>query len=211
MNTYEAWSSGRPILSRLPGINGGYSENAVAEWLTDYPDRILLETKFNAIDDIPRQLEPLNCDEDWLDYLAILYGFYGDYWDRNWKADSKRILLYRAYDFIWPNKGSKEVLSYVLSALEIRHLIVQANSFIIGIGQVGDPLGYNAWEYDIYLPSEYFDKPEEFLTRKINDLYGPCWCRSRVLFNDEFFNTYNILATEDGNLLSFGNNNLLAI
>ncbi|MBD2256642.1 phage tail protein [Pseudanabaena sp. FACHB-2040] len=198
MDTYSAWAGGRPVLSRLPGINDSYTGNEVADWLTDYPDSLLVGTKAK-IDDLPRQLDPDNCDADWLDYLAPLCGWHGEYWDRAWPVTAKRTLLRNSYTLIWPSKGSQQVLSFVLTALGINHVIQQGQSFIIGVGQVGDPLGLVAWDYDIILPTSYYGRPEAKLTERINELFGPCWCSSEILYDDKYNILYEVLGYPSGN------------
>jgi hypothetical protein len=203
MDTYTAWVvEQRPIYSRLPDCYKEDEEN-ISDWLTQYWDKLLLDTK-TTVDDLPRQLDPLTCDEEWLDYLSILCGWYGEYWDVRWPAESKRTLLANSFTLIWPNKGSFEVLSFVLFTLGIKHFIQIGQSFLVGISEVGDRIGSVAWDYDILLPSTYYRTDIEKLTNKINKLFGPCWCRSSVIFDDSKFKTYRLYALEDGTLLSPG-------
>lgn len=181
--TQTAWNSGKPISSRLPEV---YQENEVAEYLTQFWDELLVGTKLK-IDDLSRQLNPLECDENWLDFLAPLCGFTEVYWDKTWGAGAKRLLLHNSYSTIWPNKGSKEVLSLVLTCFNIQHLITSRGDFIIGSSSVGDALGTSAWEYIIYLPTIYRNKTQQKLTEKLNILYGPCWCSTEIIFNNSVF------------------------
>ncbi|ANV88504.1 phage tail protein [Picosynechococcus sp. PCC 7117] len=180
MNTYEAWSTGRPIYSRLPD---SYKENNVADHITSFWDQLLVDYKAK-VDDLPRQLDPTNCDASWLDFLAPLCGFYGEYWDTNWPEDSKRLLLANSYTLIWKDKGSREALSFILSALHIDHKIWEGNGFILGTSQLGiDTLGTAAWQYKILLPKKYKPNSYEFqLANKINRLHGPLWCESEVIY-----------------------------
>jgi hypothetical protein len=182
VQTKIAWDSGKPIWERLPEC---YKENDVAEWLTTYFDELLINTKAK-IDDLPRQLNPLDCDEVWLDVLAPLCGFTGDYWDKAWATEAKRLLISNSFINIWPNKGSKEVLSLVLNCFDIQHLITSRGNFILGTSTTGDPLGTSAWEYIIYLPTSYKYGDKFKLTQKLNSLYGPCWCSTEIIFNDAY-------------------------
>ncbi|MBD2452240.1 hypothetical protein H6G76_35105 [Nostoc sp. FACHB-152] len=200
--TYQAWQTGRPIFSRLPEV---YQENPVADWLTEYWDELLTQNKAK-IDDLPRNLDPTTCDENWLDFLAPLCGFTGEYWDKSWKTSSKRLLLANSYTLIWKNKGSREVLSFVLNALGIEHEIWTGSSFILGVSQVSiDKLGSGAWQYKVLLPSRYAQEGYEFkLARKINRLFGPLWCKSEVRYRrdiiPEFF--YNVAAVDTQTFLT---------
>jgi phage tail-like protein len=179
MNTKEAWQSGRPIFSRLPNI---YKENPLADNLVIYWEDVLVDAK-NIVDDLPRQLNPLLCDANWLDFLASLCGFTGDYWDKEWAEESKRVLLANSYSFIWPNKGSRQALSFILNALFIEHKIYVEGAWVIGTSQLGiDQLGSSNWTYQILLPLKYNLEGVEFsLANKINRLYGPLWCKSEVI------------------------------
>jgi Phage tail protein (Tail_P2_I) len=197
MQTSEAWATGRPIFSRLPGENEGYTGNAVADWLTDYWDALLLDTRATIIDLRDRQLDPLTCDPDYLDLLAPLCGFSGEYWDRNWSEEGKRALLAVAYTEIWINKGTKEVLEFVLNSLGVRALVEVSGDFRVDISEVGDRIGTLPWDYTIYLPPEYEDQPQETLTRRINYLFGVLWCEWRIAFDATRFIDYEILVSED--------------
>jgi hypothetical protein len=201
MDTYTSWTiEKRPIYSRLPDCYKEDEDN-IADWLTDYWDKLLLDSKAK-IEDIPHNLDPLTCNEKWLDYLAVLSGWIGEYWDTKWSVESKRILLSNSYTLIWANKGSTNVLSFVLLALGVRHFIKSGSSFLVGYSVVGDRIGSIAWDYDILLPNDYYKTDIEILTRKINKLFGPCWCRSDVIFDDSKFNNYQLYALENGTVLS---------
>jgi hypothetical protein len=199
MSTFERWARGRPTLDALPGINGGYTDNPVADWLTAPADAVLMATKAK-VDDMGRQLSPADCDPEWLDFMAPLLGFDGEFWDRGWPEAAKRSLLQNS-QFIWEQHGTREVLRLILNAFQIRHLIVEAGAFIIGVGRVGDPIGFNPWAYEIYLPTEYQYTPVVRLTERLNSLHGPCWCSSEILFDDDYFPTYEALLDFDEAIL----------
>jgi hypothetical protein len=209
MQTKLAWDSGKPIWERLPEC---YKENDIALWLTAYFDELLINTKAK-IDDLPRQLNPLDCDEAWLDVLAPLCGFTGEYWDTTWKVRAKRLLIANSFLNIWPNKGSKAVLSLVLDCFSIQHLISRRGDFIIGFSKAGDPLGSAAWEYIIYLPTIYKNPGnEQFkLTAKLNKLYGPLWCSSEIIFDDSVITTLKALKIANNTILGTGDLSALAV
>lgn len=189
-STYEAWSSSRPVYQRLPGINGGYySEdgNNPADWLTQFVDVLLVETKAK-IDDLPRQLNPDTCDPEWLDFLAGLCGLTGEYWDTAWPESIQRSLIRSAFPTLWANKGSKQVIEYLLNLFGISHDIwlgsaAYADIALADIATVGTP----QWRYVIRLPLLYLrDSPEFKLAEKLNRLYGPVFCDSRVCFKEAY-------------------------
>lgn len=202
---YRRWYiDNKPASGLLPGVNGGYTDNVVSQWLMSPPDKLLLEIR-DKIDDFPRQLNPLTCDANMLDYLSAMFGYTGEYWDRTWPESAKRQLLAQAFPLIWPRKGTSLVLSFILNLFDIKHIIQEGESFIVGRNVIGDPLGVIAWDYKILLPYKYYATPVETLTRRIDYLFGPCWCTRELVFSTEFFNTYQILgflAGDNFNLLS---------
>lgn len=196
---YVAWVvSQRPIFSRLPQA---YQDNSIADWLTAFWDQLLVDVKAKY-DDLPRQLNPLTCDIEYLDFLAPILGWTDEVWDKDWTVDSKRQLLANSYTLIWPEKGSQKVLSFILTALKIEHQIEITGSFRVGISDVGDEIGLIPWDYTIYLPDYYRRQPQEVLTRKINSLFGPVWCDSRILFEEERFRVTRVIGTETGQALA---------
>lgn len=206
--TYQRWfEEERPVKGLLPGINGKYTENLVADWLTQPSDNLLigLQNLFLAYGE---QLNPLTASAEYLDFAASFCGFTGQYWDRNWPIEAKRQLLLLSFELIWPRKGTAEVLSYVLNAFGILHIIQQGESFIIGRNVVGDELGTIAWDYTIILPDYYYQTPNAKLTEKLNFLYGPCWCTNDIIYDNNFFNTYEVLGFVDDFGFNFFSPNL---
>ena len=197
MTTQQRWATGRPLLNILPGINGQYSSNEVADWVTKPWDNLFIDTK-GKIENLPNQLNPEVCDEEWLDYIAGFCGFTGEYWDKNWPVAAKRALLKESFNLIWPKKGSLGVLSYVLTAFDILHIIQEGNSFIIGVDEVGEPLGLIAWDYDILLPTQYYGTPTADLTSRLDSLFGPCWCTKEIIYDNTFFRDLEVLGFPGG-------------
>jgi hypothetical protein len=199
----ESWDTGRPIYDRLPNRNGGY-ENDPTDWLTSFWDSLFVETK-TRVDDIPdRQIDPLRCDEDWLDFLAVLFGWDSEHWQKDWSVSSKRKLLSRSLDFIWERKGSRDVLVYVLDSLEIKNRVMVRGDFIIGTNAVGDLLGANPYEFDVILPTAYKNSSQFPLVRYIVRRFAPCWLEAHYRFDDTPFRVSELievsaqLALEDG-------------
>lgn len=211
-STYQAWVvEERPIYSRLPEC---YKDNNIADILTVFWDELLINLK-DKIYDIPRQLDPETCDPIWLDFLAPLCGFTGEYWDTKWDTQAKRTLLLNSYSFIWKNKGTQEVLSFILNTLGIDHKIWTGQAFVLGVSKVSiDRLGDAVWEYKILLPSYYTSEGNEFkLARKINSLFGPLWCKSEVRYERDIIETYLIQAAAVNNqtFLDLGDDTLLQL
>lgn len=184
METAEAWRSGRPIYSRLPGVNGQYQDElggTIADWLTAHSDLTLSQTQSKILD-LPRQLNPSTCDESFLDFLAILNGFTGEYWDKNWPTAAKRSILIKA-NWIWENKGSKIVLEYLLGVFAIDTGIWEATAFYAGATKLPATIGEPDFRYMVTLPLKYLRNSPEFkLAQKINKLFGPVVCESRTCY-----------------------------
>lgn len=178
-------------------------QDEISDAVTYFWDQELVYL-LEKIKDVERQIDPVRCDPEWLDFLAPLFGFTEEFWDRSWSVNSKRALLKNAYSGvdIWARKGTADVLSFVLSSLEIKNEVIQNGSFIIGTDTVGEPIGRIAWDYTIYLPAIYQNTPIEKLTKRINELFGACYCQSRIIYDPSRFEEIDLLVDESGNVLS---------
>jgi hypothetical protein len=213
MSIAEAWASSRPVFVRLPGTNGGYTENPIADWLTQYWDELLVGT-LGKLRDIPaRQLNPLTADEDWLDFLAPLTGWDSKYWDKNYPIAGKRQLLANSFvgASIWKNKGSADVLSFVLAQAGIQNRVMVRGDFLVGISEVGDPIGTLEWEYAILLPTAYESTDKERAARRINKLFGPAWCEAFWVYDDAPFIITELLADDEGRAIADENDSILDV
>lgn len=159
-----AWEQGRPIFRRLPIC--GYQDNTPVEWLTRWPDTESCNARLK-IDHLRCQVDPRNCDSEWLDWLAQLAGYTGEYWDPVWPDSVKRELIANAYTAVWPNLGTQYCLDFVLDTLEIQHY------WNVGILQ-----------YELILPTEYQNKPKHRIAELFLRLYGPAISRGVVVFQD---------------------------
>lgn len=199
MTIAESWRSRRPIFNRLPGINGRYSESAVADHLTAFWDDLLINTRFLMEDMGERQIDPLACDAAWLDFLAPLLGWDANHWNTQWITSGKRILLANSFrgEKIWQNKGTGRILSFVLSAVGLKNIVIEDSDFIIGTSTVGDGVGSDPWSYTIYLPIEYRNTAQEREVLRIDELFSPAYCENTVIFDAELFKVYEYLADYD--------------
>ncbi len=179
-DAYTAWKiDKRPIYSRMPQeqVGTSYKDYIATDWLLSYWDMIFVKCA-DKLEDLPRQFDPLFCDEEYLDFLAPICGWTNIYWSADYPPESKRLLLSQSYKMIWSNKGSLGVLSFILNALNIDHRIFIPGTFILGYSQLStDQLGSSGWQFNIYLPKKYTLNGYEFkLTEKIAKLFSPCWC-----------------------------------
>lgn len=209
--TLEIWNQRKPLSERLPKLNGGY-DNDISDWLTGFWDEFLCDTKDKVFEIPERQLNPLTCDENWLDFLALLLGWDNTHWLKKWSIESKRLLLARSLDFIWERKGNIEVINYVIRSLKLKVIILEVGSFVIGTNLVGDPIGSNPWIVKVLMPTSYqFDsilKEVEFIL----DRFLPCWLKRIYVWTDQPFSDSELLIVgSDNEVLSENTNKGLDI
>jgi len=206
----SAWQTGRPIYSRLPNRNGIY-ENDTSDWVTAFWDAKITELR-TKIDDIKtRQINPLICDPEWLDYLSVIYGWNSKHWQKSWAVESKRLLLSRSLDFIWERKGNREVLVYVLESLNLKAKVIDVGDFIIGVNPVGDELGVNTWKVKIIMPTVYEFINELEAVKYIVLRFAPCWIEIFYIFDDSFFTVAELLEITDSVVLGDNPGNAIEI
>jgi hypothetical protein len=196
MNPKQAWIiDKRPIYSRLPQISQRYKgENPASpsNWITQWFDELLVKTKA-SIDDLPRQLNALTCDADWIDFVAYLSGFSGEYWDKSWSMATKRAIASRA-NWIWSNKGTQAVIEYMIAAVGLTAVIWLGEGFVIGESIIGETtLGEPEYQYFIQVPFLYDRDGAQFrLAEKLNRLYGPIVSDSAVCY-DGFYIGFSVV------------------
>ena len=211
MSIAAAWDSHRPIYSRLPGVNGRYSESDLADTLTHYWDELLLDTR-KLLDDVgERQIDVLRCDPDWLDFLAPLHGWDKDHWNSLWPVAGKRQLLSNSHkgEKIWQNKGTGRILSFVLTSVGLQNKVIEDSDFIIGTSTVGEDIGTDPWSYTVYLPSEYRHTAKEREAYRIDALFSPAYCECIVIFDPEMFQVYEYLTDFDATPITTETDELL--
>ena len=175
------WSSGRPIFNRLPVP---YQNSSPANWFTEPWDKVLIDTKLQGDDFYTNYLNPSTALESVLDWLAQFCGFTGEYWDSSWPVSIKRTLIQESYQRIWPQKGSRELLEWLISTFSLQAAVYIPGEFLAGVSRAGDTLGSDTGlVYYIRLPLLYPRTSTEWLTvENINQLYGPVYAKSRVMY-----------------------------
>lgn len=191
-----AWQSGRPIYDRLPGESELYKRDQsdpdynpttdVALWLTKFWDDLLIEQRGN-VDNLYRDVfDPLTAKPENLDWLAQLAGYTGEYWDSSWTDTQKRQLIKRAYDYVWINKGTKQLLEWLIELFDLDAVIYSPGEFILGETPLGSPIGGEPFKYLInvdFRGAGYLrTSPEWKLLEKLNYLYGTAYSESKVVY-----------------------------
>lgn len=144
------WDTERPIYKSLPSIFETYQGNDAVDYITQFWDELLIDTKAN-VDDVERQLDPLTCDEEYLPLLSYVTGFTGKYSILNYTVEQQRTLISRAFDFIWRYKGTEQVLTFILDTLEIPHIIWYSNFLLADISTVPHTIGEGNYKAYILL------------------------------------------------------------
>lgn len=193
-----AWEEGKPIYKRLPGDNEGYQRDQewegyepeldVAYWLTKPWDDLLIETKQKIDDFYTNYLNPATAQPEYLDWLAQLCGFSGNYWDSQWPIAVKRSLLSNSYNFIWPNKGTRELFEWLFGVFVLEASVLVIGDFLFDVTLLDAPIGGGNLKYYIVTKLVYLrTSPEWALLEKLNELFGPVFCESRVIYEQFYF------------------------
>lgn len=118
----------KPVLDRMPVK--GYQDNKVAQILTDFPDSVTTETA-DKLEKFYLELDPATAQAGNLDYLAYLVGYSGSFWRSLWPPDLKRALIAEAHTYIWPHRGTLQVIRRLLFLFGINADIWQAGTLTL--------------------------------------------------------------------------------
>lgn len=146
-----SWHDSRPVFSRLP--ERGYKDNLAADALTSWVDE-KLTAKAEQLQGFYLQLDPNTADEASLDYLAWLCGLSGSYWDTEWSAQVKRSLIAASHNYLWANRGTLDVIKFVLDTHGIDYDIWQDGSSVIPF-KMPRAFGANRLRFFVRLPLAY--------------------------------------------------------
>jgi Domain of unknown function (DUF4082)/Phage tail protein (Tail_P2_I) len=184
----EAIESTRPLLNSLPGRFADYRQGPVGDFLTDYWDKLFIGTYARYQQFLSKDLNPGVCDAKWLDYLAPMYGFSGEYWNPIWTVAQKRAMLLAANSEIWPILGTPYPIFTILNIFGITHSADFGSIFILDdslqglldeslMGEIGD----TAY---IILPETYaLDSVEYKFTELVVRLYSPVGADVQVVYS----------------------------
>lgn len=205
MSDPKAWVDALPMTGNLPEV---YRENEVAQWLSTPWDKFLYGLKAKIDEIFLRQLDPETCDHEWLDYLAALSGFVGDYWDARWDEGIKRTLIKQGLGFLWVRRGTRGVLDFVLKLFLGNQFDIWTESeFRADVTPLDAELGEPEFRYFIRLPLTFLRGGEEFrLAERINRLYGAFYCDSEVIYDGFYadFSTVGDPVFDDGDFIGGG-------
>lgn len=188
-NAYSrAWDNGRPVFLNLP--RDGYQNNPDVEALLTQPDEFLTSTKV-LMETFYAKLNPVDCPEGWLDYLAWLNGWSDEYWDTLWKPSVKRLLIALS-NTIWKGLGQKQTLELVLTTHGVINRIWASQSLQLPFvmpGKLDTPKGV----LYIRLPLKYLRNSLEFReAERTRKNFVPCVIRSQTTY-EYFYVGYSAL------------------
>ena len=187
-----SWDAGRPIYGRLPEDSQQYQGNELVDWLTLPWDELLVEARSQADALHANYFDPVTAKVEVLDWLAQLCGFTGDYWEATWPEGVKRELIANSFEFIWPNKGTRELLEWLIELFALQAQVYILGDFLAGITLLPATLGGPGFQYFIRVPLVYLRTTYEWrLMVKLNRLYGPVYCESRVCY-DQFYAGFSV-------------------
>lgn len=191
MSRGEAWLD-RPIYNSLPAVYEAYHGNEVVDDITKYWDEKLIKLKAD-IDDLPRQLNPLTCDKEYLPLLSYITGFTGSYTILDYPEDVQRKMISRAYDFIWKYKGSEEVLGYILTLLEVPHRIWYGAFLVLGYTRLPHPFSTKSLNAYVLISIGVRRNGVEWNNVRRNvDLYTAAFSEIKIAY-DAFYLGYSAL------------------
>ena len=103
------------ILENLP--ERGYQDNDNVKKLLTFPEQKVDEWH-SILTNLYKEVDADTCSDEFLDYLAFLYGFSDSYWSFLWSNEVKRNILKLGIKY-WQILGTKEALELWLAALNI--------------------------------------------------------------------------------------------
>lgn len=175
----------RPILSLLPGEQGAYTENEVAQWLLAPWDEYSADAIVGIQNYYASYLDPRTAKPEALDWVAQWAGYTGPYWDVQWPTEAKRSLISNAFTRVWPQRGSLALLLWLFELFGLSvDIISNTTPFRANVSVAGDNVGGPSSIFHVLLPLTY-DRAIEFpLVRKLIALYAPLWVGYTVSYTD---------------------------
>lgn len=188
-----SWSNGRPIYGRLPEESQQYQGNDPSDWLTQPWDELLTDSRNLAQNFYTTHLNPATAAPANLDWLAQLSGYAGAYWDSQWPVSVKRTLIAEAFSRVWPGKGTRAVLEWVIDLFSLQMRLYLVGDFLAGFNAAGDPLGTEeGFQYFLRVRLIYSRSgPEWALLERLNRLYSPVFVTSRICY-DQFYAGFSV-------------------
>jgi hypothetical protein len=187
------WATNRPIYGRLPEESQQYQGNDAADWLTLPWDDLLANSRGLAQNFYTTHLNPAAADAANLDWLAQLSGYTGAYWDSQWPVAVKRTLITEAFSRVWPEKGSRALLEWIIALFGLEMRVYVLGDFLAGYSAAGDTLGSDSgFEYFLRVKLIYARNGSQWaLLERLNQLYSPVYVTSQVCYQ-QFYAGFSV-------------------
>lgn len=187
------WAANRPIYGRLPEESQQYQGNDAADWLTLPWDDLLANSRGLAQNFYTTHLNPATADAANLDWLAQLSGYTGAYWDSQWPVAVKRTLITEAFSRVWPEKGSRALLEWIIALFGLEMRVYVLGDFLAGYSAAGDTLGSDSgFEYFLRVKLIYARNGSQWaLLERLNQLYSPVYVTSQVCYQ-QFYAGFSV-------------------
>ncbi len=115
-----------------------------------------------------------SCKPEWLDVIAYWSGW-DDLWDSTWTDTVKRSLL-KQTEFIWSNRGNRDVLTKLFEIFGLTVELVPQTGFILGVTTFPGGLGVDPFAYGVKVPTTYVEgSPELRLVKRLLRDFLACW------------------------------------
>lgn len=188
-NAYSRpWDKGRPIFLNLP--RDGYQNNPDVEALLTQPDEFLTSTKVLA-ETFYQKLNPTDCPDEWLDYIAWLHGWSDEYWDTLWQPSVKRALISLS-NLIWSGLGQQQTLSLILTTHSVINKLWSAKALQLPFTM---PAKFDTPKGVLYirLPLTYLRNSSKFReAERTRKNFVPCIIESKTVY-EYFYVGYSAL------------------
>jgi len=199
----------RPVSGLLPGIvEGSLSQSSESDLLTSWIDKSLSEL-VDLLLQYPDLFDPETTPAEFLDLLSIPCGFVEDYWDVTWTEQQKRWMLSNSIRFIWPARGTQQVLEAILDNFNLLYEIWQDGDLLMPFAMPAQ-FGIPKLRFFVLLPLSIERegkqwKLAETLTRQYSTagvekgVYYDSFYLGFSKFNDPMFEDTSELLLEDEN------------
>ena len=198
------WLQNIPVTGKLPGYFERYSNNIVAKAALAIYDDIFSKLK-NDIEIVEKYLDcEVEPPEKWMDFILNISGFVDEYFNVNYPVSFKISLIKRA-NWIWKNKGTIEVLEYILNSYGIQCEVENTSSFIIGLSKVGDRIDIFPYNFSVFYNPDTVDENLKNQGRELIKLYGPLVCNYEFIADRSRFSITKVFGypvNPDANLVA---------
>lgn len=141
----------KPYTELLP--YRGYQDNPVLIKALTYFDEFV-KSQRDFLQSFYLQLHPDTCEDKYLDLLAYLVGFSGEFWDAGWTPEIKRTLITNAHPRIWPERGRLDLIYWLIGVLGLDVLPWSSQPLVLPL-KLPSKFGSHAYKVFLRVPFHY--------------------------------------------------------